>query len=277
MGFFGNRLVEMGVINREQLAEALLLQSDQLVSTFEICHEKQLISCKDLVKAIGVRESGDTFTSTCNKLGFLSQKVISEVSEHQKASRQPLGQIIAETFNIDIASLSEVLDQQRDDRPAQVQNHVAEENVDDGGYAFEFAKVSGETKRQYIDFFSNEIKQFLETSIQKVVAQDSDYDTLLMKLEETLQQLTAAANFARMQISFTLLEVLTQVIEALSDDPERSLLKNGDFLPTRLTVLDVLWELHRFIEVSGDEREFWENNVSKGNFVGAITKLKALL
>jgi hypothetical protein len=41
-----------------------------------------------------------------------------------------------------------------------------------------------------------------------------------------------------------------------------------------LSTLDVLWELQRFIEISGSEREFWQNAQSRQNYLKAFQALE---
>ena len=80
-----------------------------------------------------------------------------------------------------------------------------------------------------------------------------------------------------MEISFTICERLSTLIEEASETGLAQFPDVPELQKTCLTTLDVLWELHRFIDVSGSEEEFWANEISKTNFNKVMSSLQALL
>jgi hypothetical protein len=87
--------------------------------------------------------------------------------------------------------------------------------------------------------------------------------------------LAAAGGFARMEVSRHLCERAAHLLERLNQhqlpwDASRGHDIRRDLIET----LDVLWELQRFIEVSGSEREFWQNAQSRQNYLRAFQALE---
>lgn len=121
------------------------------------------------------------------------------------------------------------------------------------------------------------MKQALESGFKKLNGTPQELEMELGKVEEMLQQITAAANFARMEISHHLAEHLTLVIEAITSHEVDPASQASELEATCITALDVLWELHRFIAVSGNESEFWHNDVSKNNFIKVFESLENFL
>lgn len=277
MGFFGSELVSKGLISKEDLVTALVTQSEQLYSPIRIAFEDNLLNPQQILEVILSKRDGESFASASKRLGMWSPEIEKTVAEKQKKDRKPLGQILVEDHSIDLSTIS--LELAKSDQPPQVVAPAmgGVDNVSEiiEGQVFSFSKVSGETKKQYLDFFSSDLKDELSQVFQLI--DTSSDDSSLKNIEETIQQIAAAASFARMEVSFTLGDKLSKLVDMIAYHPDKLPVDRTELKKVCLTTLDVLWELHRFIDVSGSEEEFWANEISRANFATAIHGLDSLL
>lgn len=265
MTFFGTTLLEKGFITEEKLVDALVTQSNELPSPLRICFEESLLSADQILDAIASREKGEHFPAVCTRLGLWTSQTSDTVKAVQKKARHPLGQILVDQFGIDLSTISGELS--HSDAPPPTSP-----STDKSQYNFAFPSVSGETKKQYLDFFSQSVKDSLEGGFNDFEKPDLNAN-VISSIEEIVQQLAAAASFARMEISFTVCEKLGALISAITINGIDSVGSKSSIKTACLKTLDVLWELHRFIEISGSEEEFWANDISRGNFSSALTLL----
>lgn len=273
MSFFGDSLLEKGLITEQDLVQALVAQSNSLPSPLQIVHEENLLSSEEILNVISSRQAGESFLTACENLEIDTGSMKQVILERQKTERPPLGQILVDQFGVDLqvisgelqASEPEVNTSNSSSNPATEIENPASQDCN-----FSFPSVSGETKKQYLEFFSSQIKSSLEKEFHNV-----SKDNLSM-IEETVQQLTAAASFARMEVSFTVCDKFIALIEKMIDKGIESF-DIDEVKAICLSTLDVLWELHRFIDISGTEAEFWSNEVSRKNFDAAISNLTYLI
>ncbi len=262
----GTSPIELDQMTKDQLVDALLLQSNKISSSLHVCFEKSIVGVDEIIKILSCRNAGETFVSAAHRLKLLQDDDIKRIENDLMEQLQSFSHILHEPTQTN--------------QEAHVSNTEVPTNPptqDLGGPHFSFPQVSGETKKQYLDFFSKNIKQSLEDGFNKFTESSSDLENELLNIEEILQQLTAAANFARMEVSYYLAEKLTLLIEGMTShaipfDKNKDLLKSFC-----LTALDVLWELHRFIDLSGEEVEFWQNDVSRANYNKIIRSLESFL
>ncbi|SMF29358.1 hypothetical protein [Pseudobacteriovorax antillogorgiicola] len=269
MSFFGTQLIDKGLIQKSDLVKALVSQSNQLPSPIQIVYEDGLLTAEQIIEAISDRDRGESFAATCKSLSYWNDEIDQKVKSIQKRERSPIGQILVDQFGVDLSTLSDELAHTNAPTPNQNIPAPTDPNL---SYDFTFPQVSGETKRQYIDFFSAEVKESLEKGFHKFTEGTADAETLA-NLEEIVQQLTAAASFARMEVSFTICEKLACLVEKISHQGLGCFQDLASLQQTCLKTLDVMWELHRFIDVSGSEQEFWVNDISRSNFSNVISRL----
>lgn len=270
MTFFGNTLIDKGLISKSDLVNALIQQSSALPSPAKVCLEKGLMDADSILEGITMRGPGDNFKCSCKRLGSWTDEINAAIIEEQTKLKTPLGQILVNNFGVDISVISDELNQ------SEPSLEVPTGKNDEFSYEFTFPKVSGETKKQYLDFFSQEVKDHLEQGFNTITQEDHDPDKFA-SLEEVIQQLSAAASFARMEVSFKMCESLTQIMTILAEEGVSNLGTNEAVQSACIKTLDVLWELHRFIEISGSEQEFWANNVSQSNFRSSMVAMSDLL
>jgi hypothetical protein len=270
MTFFGNILLEQNLVTAQQLVEALVKQSEELASPIRICLDQKLVSPDRLVEAVlQAAEQNATLPEVLHRMELVDSRKAEQITQALKTQRRPVGQILVEE-GVELKSLSQLL-----------ASHQKNQELlpDAAGFEFHFPEVHGETKKQYLNFFSSKFKEDLEKAInhlpqlkQHELPQEGSTSR---HLEDMLHQLTAAASFARMEVSRHLGERSSLLLERINqhellwDDKSAASMRH-DLLST----LDVLWELQRFIEISGSEREFWQNAQSRQNYLKAFQALE---
>lgn len=270
MTFFGSMLLEQNLVSPEQLVEALVKQSEELASPIRICLDQKLVPPSRLLEAVlQAAEQHVTLPEVLHKMQLVDGQKAEQITQALKIRRRPIGQILVDE-GIDLRRLSSQLSQFQ---------KAQEWLPDESGFEFHFPEVHGETKKQYLIFFSPNLKEQLENLINSLQHlnphQLSSEGSSARHLEDLLHQLSAAAGFARMEVSRHLIERAALLMERLNLNQlhwahETAQKTTQDLLST----LDVLWELQRFIEISGSEREFWQNTRSRENYLNAFQALE---
>jgi hypothetical protein len=270
MTFFGNILLDEKLVTTQQLVEALVKQSEELASPIRICLDQKLVAPDRLVDAVlEAAEQHATLPEILHRMKLVDSQKAEQITQALKNQRRPIGQILVDQ-GVELKNLSQLL--------ARYQK-AQEQMPDATGFEFHFPEVHGETKKQYLNFFSPEFKEELERSINQLplltsreLSQEGAHSR---HLEDMLHQLTAAAGFARMEVSRHLCERAALLMERitmqqLNWDAVLAQTISRDLIST----LDVLWELQRFIEISGSERDFWQNAQSRQNYLKAFQALE---
>lgn len=271
MTFFGETLIEEQLVTPEQLTEALVMQSEELASPIRIALDQNLATPHLLLEALfQAAEQHISVPEAMFKSGAVDASKVELMTAALKKQRRPIGQILVEEGGVELRKVSALLSQFQ---------KTHERLPDADGFEFHFPEVHGETKKQYLRFFSNELKSQIEKNIQALVHvaphQLSEEGNVSRRLEDMAQQLSAAAGFARMEVSHHLAERAAQLLENLNTGRLQWTHDSAQQVTRDLILtLDVLWELQRFIEISGAEREFWQNAQSRQNFLKAFQALE---
>lgn len=270
MTFFGNVLLEQKLVTAQQLVEALVKQSEELASPIRICLDQKLVAPERLVEAVlQAAEQHATLPEILHRMELVDSQKAEQITQALKNQRRPIGQILVEE-GVELKSLSHLL----------ASFHKTQEQLPDAeSFEFHFPEVHGETKKQYLNFFSTKFKEDLEKVInllpQLKPLQLAEEGGSSRQLEDMLHQLTAAAGFARMEVSRHLCERAALLLERINQSqlPWDSSIAQS-IARDLISTLDVLWELQRFIEISGSEREFWQNAQSRQNYLKAFQALE---
>jgi hypothetical protein len=273
MTFFGTVLLDQKLVTTAQLVEALVKQSEELASPIRICLQQKLVAPDLLLEAVfQAAEQHATIPDVLHHRQLIDSQKAEQITLALKNQRRPIGQLLVEQ-GVDLKQLAQQL--------ASYQRNQ-EQLPDAADFDFHFPAMHGETKKQYLHFFDTTFKINLERLIAQLPQLNSQQlgqeGSAARQLEDLLHQLTAAAGFARMEVSRHLCERAGLFLERSNQrllpwDPARA----QDACRDLLSTLDVLWELQRFIEVSGSEREFWQNAQSRQNYLKAIQALERQL
>jgi hypothetical protein len=273
MTFFGTVLLEQQLVTAAQLVEALVQQSEGLASPIRICLQQKLVEPNQLLEAVlQAAEQRATLPDVLHRMQLIDSQKAEQITLALKNQRRPIGQLLVEQ-GVDLKQLAHEL--------ASYQKNQ-ERLPDAADFDFHFPEVHGETKKQYLQFFDSSFKENMERLIAQLpqlnVHQLSQEGSASRQLEDLLHQLTAAAGFTRMEVSRHLSERAALLLERLNQHLlpwDQGMVQ--DFSRDLLSTLDVLWELQRFIEISGSEREFWQNAQSRQNYLKSLQALERQL
>ena len=110
--FFGNFLVERGLITTDQLVQALIEQARALPPVFQVVYERGHLPTDQWLKVfeLQVREHID-FAVACQRLGLWTPELASVVHNELQRTRIPLGHLLLKAKAIDLSNLTKALDE----------------------------------------------------------------------------------------------------------------------------------------------------------------------
>lgn len=110
--YFGEFLVEKGVVTQDHLVDALV---EQIAATPPLCqlvHEKKILSSSKIFEAFRYQQDRQVeFMSACTALGFWNKEVQDKVSVIMDEVRKPLGHILVNKGLLDLKKLTTMLDE----------------------------------------------------------------------------------------------------------------------------------------------------------------------
>ena len=119
--FFGQFLLERGVINREQLLQALELQRQSNPLLGEIAERMGLLNATDVRRINDQQRREDKrFGDIAVALGLLDEAQVGRLIAKQQASRKLFGEILLEIGALDADTLGRELDRHREQREQAV-------------------------------------------------------------------------------------------------------------------------------------------------------------
>ena len=110
--FFGNFLVNRGIITTDQLVHALVEQAKSLPPTLQIVFEKGLLTQDQWLAVFETQVVDQTdFTSACRKLNLWTSELDKSIKAEVDKVRIPLGQVLLRAKAIDLKNLTKMLDE----------------------------------------------------------------------------------------------------------------------------------------------------------------------
>jgi len=110
--YFGEFLVEKGVITEENLVDALI---EQLANTPPLCqviHQKNILSSAKIFEAFRFQQDNQVeFMQACKAIGAWTQEVQEKAFNSLDDMRKPLGHILVSKGLIDLKKLTNMLDE----------------------------------------------------------------------------------------------------------------------------------------------------------------------
>ena len=110
--YFGEFLVEKGVITEENLVDALI---EQLANTPPLCqviHQKKILSSAKIFEAFRFQQDNQVeFMQACKAIGAWTQEVQDKAFNSLDDIRKPLGHILVSKGLIDLKKLTNMLDE----------------------------------------------------------------------------------------------------------------------------------------------------------------------
>lgn len=108
---FGEYLVDKGLINEEQLLDALISQIEEQSSVVKVVRDLDLIKKADILKILKQQVKDQTsFLETAVKLSYWDSEKNKKLFDFMSTQRTPLGEILVGKKYLDIAKLTSALD-----------------------------------------------------------------------------------------------------------------------------------------------------------------------
>jgi len=110
--YFGEFLVEKGVITKDHLVGALINQISTTPPTCQIVFDKKILPSEKLFDVFRYQQDHQVdFVSACKALGLWGQDVQDKVNASLEELRKPLGHILVSRGLIDLKKLTQMLDE----------------------------------------------------------------------------------------------------------------------------------------------------------------------
>lgn len=110
--YFGEFIIEKGIVNQEQVLSALMKQIETVPSACEIVYKNNLLNKDQVYQAINYQSKNKMgFVEACKKLDYWNEDVEKQVVTLVNKSRPPLGQILVSDGCVDLETLTKALDE----------------------------------------------------------------------------------------------------------------------------------------------------------------------
>ncbi len=110
--YFGEFLVERGIITKDNLVDALVEQVSSTPPLCQIVFENNILDSQKLFEVFRHQQDySSDFISSCKKLGLWSQEIQTKINSCLDELRKPLGHILVSRGWIDLKKLTHMLDE----------------------------------------------------------------------------------------------------------------------------------------------------------------------
>jgi nucleoside diphosphate kinase len=295
--YFGEFLVEKGVITKDNLVDALVEQVSTTPPLCQIVFENNIIDSQKLFEIFRHQQDySSDFISSCKTLGCWSQDVQLKINACLDELRKPLGHILVSRGWIDLKKLTHMLDEflsqlniqvpkteslavqiKTPEVPAPASVLVAASPLDDlletiqPGILSELDEIFDEKKKKMVRVALSLIKDNLESDPNVCKKLFSDIVKILTSLNDQLAMLA--------------LEKITELFSAMIGTISKINAGQGTLSKEKLSqstaeltkAIDLAWTLKQSILAEATERSFFSDQVQRQAFDTQISSLKGLL
>lgn len=259
MKLFGEFLIEKGMITKDDLVKALIVQLESTPTVTEAVFKSELLSSDEFYDIFQVQFRKKTgFIEAAKELGLWNDKIQVAVEKHLAATRIPLGEILVQTGLANIESISHALDEfladVDQDKSKEDEDEFLAELSSFQAKPVNESKVNGASS--YCDHFNLdlylELTSLLSFDQTGVFSKES-----VSEIINTLHTLKGISRFSNLNKSEKLITALEDKFHAvLKVGPEKmtpALLTKLEAYSKRY--LDVLWSLCEDLQKNLSEDE----------------------
>jgi hypothetical protein len=295
--YFGEFLVEKGVITKDNLVDALVEQVSTTPPLCQIVFENNILDSQKLFEVFRHQQDySSDFISSCKTLGCWSQEVQVKINACLDELRKPLGHILVSRGWIDLKKLTHMLDEflsqltiqtpKADSFPVQVKTpeipapasaSIASSSLDDiletiqPGILSEFDETFDEKKKKMVRVALSLIKDNLESD-----------PTVCKKLFSDILKILTSLND---QLAMLALEKITELLSAMIGTISKINACQGTLSKEQMSqytaeltkAIDLAWTLKQSILAEASERSFFSDPLQRQTFDNQISTLKGLL
>ncbi|MFN8369131.1 MAG: hypothetical protein U0T83_00740 [Bacteriovoracaceae bacterium] len=275
--YFGEFLLKTKLITKEQLLDALIYQLDYMPSLLSVLRENKLLNDEDILKLVNfqIEENIDLITAI-KKLKLLDKDKIDLLLFKQSDKRIPIGQILIMKGALTLNSLQFCLNsfmQLSKENKLNDKNikSFMQENFDASLNDFNFVNKPLNTKalNEYLVNFDEDLYNLLVDSIESLQTKGKNVDKYSKALFQQFNFLKMNAKSLNAQIQESLLDKVEKNIQNV----QHSKIINKKITSLYLDVLELLWELRKYVSINASEYELWEDEKFRDLFIKIYNKL----
>lgn len=295
MKFFGDYLIEKGLVTEERLVEALLDQVKALPTVAEIVVEKSWLDKGSILKVFGLQSSRNLeFRQACKELGLWKDQYDFEIKKEITRQRTPLGHLLCKAGVLSAEILSKNLEEfialqstgKAPESPApvvelpkiEVAPTIPEEVLNP-----EFQKVDESIAADYFELLNDDKRAELEKDVLvwETLGRDpsgqnlQDIDASFQRVYRDYHTIKGSARFIRADLSEKIIHRAEDLISFCKRFSQY--LAPADFeklTSLNLKVFDLVWDLRDRLRGEGSEESFWTNEAQRSHFLEVLKALK---
>lgn len=281
--YFGEFLVEKGVIKQDVLVHALIEQMSKMPPLAQVSLDNNILNIDQL--SLVFREQQDRkidFVSACKSLGLWTEKVEVSLSKSMDEKRIPLGQILISKSAIDLKTLTHMLDEFLSQADVKAEEEklpevkmiteesvISEDEVEiQPGLLMELDEMFDERKKKVVRVALSLIKENANDSVRVAkLYQD------IFKVIHTLNGLVSLLGLMEMG---KLVEEMEKLISNQNEESTADATRNVKMSECLTEATDELWNLrNNILKYSGEKKHFNEAD-NKKKFEDVLRALKDL-
>lgn len=285
--YFGEFLIEKGVITEEHLVEALVEQISTTPPVCQVVVDKKIIPAKKVFEAFRYQQENNVeFIQACKAIGAWTQEVQDRVFTVLDDMRRPLGHILVKKGLIDLKKLTSMLDEFMSQitttvaRPA-VQAPVAAPVSSDMTVSLEdlSENIQPGILSELDEVFDEKKKKMVRVALS-LVKDNAGIDGAICK--KLLGDVTKIVSSLNNQMAMLALDKLSQILSSMESylktiqpvSADRSAAAIAEDVAVLLKALDCCWSLRGSIISNASEKSFFQDEMNLKQFKESITALK---
>jgi hypothetical protein len=293
--YFGEFLVEKGVITKDNLVDALVDQISNTPPLCQIVFENKIISPTKLFDVFRYQQDNQSeFVSACKATGVWTQEVEDKINSYLDELRRPLGHILVNKGVIDLKKLTNMLDEFLSQlviappRPAPAPLAVIKAEEVSLPSSLPSGVISLEELTETIqpgilseldETFDEKKKKMIRVALS-LIKDNVDVDSEICK--KLLQDITKILNNLNNQLGMLALDKLTELLSLMelsvsklnaefANRPKDSILSS---LSELTKSIDLAWALKASIMTNSTERSFFLESKTSQQFQEQMSSLK---
>jgi len=289
--YFGEFLVEKGVISQENLVDALIEQIATTPPLCQVIYQKKILPTTKVFEIFRYQQDQQVeFIQACKSLGVWTKEVQDRAFETIDELRKPLGHILVSKGLIDLKKLTHMIDDFLSQlasapvsAPVPMQNTAPEvkasipapsislddlaENIQPG-ILMELEETFDEKKRKMIRVALSLVKDNAgsDMAICKKLMQD------VFKIVHGLNGLLAMLALDKVSEILTAMEAYLSSVQGKIQDRTKDQMISDTEILTK--AIDLVWNLRVSIMTHATERAFFQENANSQQFSNVMTSLK---
>lgn len=276
---FGDFLVERGLLQPEQLLEALVIQMEEMPPTASVVYRNNLLSHHQLLQVLGVQvREGVDFREACRRKDLWTGELTKALESQLSQVRQPIGQILHQKGWIDFKQLTDALDDFLNESTVGLVPAVAVESksseVSDSsssataGAALSFPElkeINQAVADDYLMLMGDELRDQTIQLIQSLQEGD-ELAEQSQKVFNTVHMIKGSARFIQAFLSEYLMSHAEAIAKALVSQAETGALESAKFELAKKhleSLITITWKVKSHIEGSMNEEAALSNSTQK--------------